>query len=62
MELSGRILNILNYIRIMGIPDIASLTLVVGSFGVAASDDFDSAPLMKNVSIHTKIILRCISL
>ena len=46
----------------MGIPDIESLTVVVGSFGVAASDDFDSVPLMKNVSIHTKIILWCISL
>ena len=46
----------------MGIPDIESLTRVVGSFGVAASDDCDSVPLMKNVSIHTKIILWCISL
>ena len=57
MELSGRILNISVHIRIMGISDITLVTLAVGSFGVPASDDFNSVLPMENVSIHIKIIL-----
>ena len=54
MELWEKILNISIHIRIIGISDIALITLAVGSFGVSASDDFNSVPLIKNVSINTK--------
>lgn len=55
MELSGKILNISIHIRIMGISDIALITLAVESFGIPVSYEFNSVPPIKNAALNTKI-------